>query len=47
MSEHELEKLLGGFAADTLTQEERQKLARELHDSVSQVLYGISLGVRL
>lgn len=26
MSEHELEKLLGGFAADTLTQEERQKL---------------------
>jgi hypothetical protein len=26
MSEHELDKLLGGFAADTLTQEERQKL---------------------
>jgi len=26
MSEHELEKLLGGFAADTLTQVERQKL---------------------
>lgn len=26
MSEHELEKLLAGFAADTLTQEERQKL---------------------
>jgi len=26
MSEHELEKLLGGFAADTLTQEERQRL---------------------
>lgn len=26
MSEHELEKLLGGFAADTLTQEEQQKL---------------------
>ena len=25
--------------------EERQKLARELHDSVSQILYGISLGV--
>jgi PAS domain S-box-containing protein len=25
---------------------ERQKLARELHDSVSQVLYGIDLGVR-
>ena len=26
--------------------EERQKLARELHDSVSQALYGISLGTR-
>ncbi|MEO5954334.1 MAG: hypothetical protein ABIR36_01370 [Nitrospiraceae bacterium] len=26
MPEHDLEKLLGGFAADTLTQEERQKL---------------------
>ncbi len=26
--------------------EERQKLARELHDSVSQALYGIGLGVR-
>ena len=26
MSEHELEKLVGGFAADTLTPEERQKL---------------------
>lgn len=26
--------------------EERQKLARELHDSVSQALYGISLGAR-
>jgi len=26
MSEHELEKLLGGFAADTLTPEEREKL---------------------
>jgi signal transduction histidine kinase len=24
--------------------EERQKLARELHDSVSQALYGIALG---
>src|SRR5215470_12789254 len=33
MSEHELEKLLGGFAADTLTQEERQKLfTAALHD---------------
>jgi signal transduction histidine kinase len=26
--------------------EERQRLARELHDSVSQALYGISLGTR-
>ncbi len=26
--------------------QERQKLARELHDSVSQALYGIALGVR-
>ncbi len=26
--------------------QERQKLARELHDSVSQVLYGIALGAR-
>jgi len=26
--------------------EERQRLARELHDSVSQVLYGIALGAR-
>jgi len=26
--------------------QERQRLARELHDSVSQALYGISLGVR-
>ncbi len=26
MSEHELEKLLGGFAVNTLTAEERQKL---------------------
>ena len=27
MSEHELEKLLGGFAADTLTAEEKQAIA--------------------
>ena len=26
MAEHELEKLLGGFAADTLTPEEKQRL---------------------
>jgi len=26
--------------------EERQKLAHELHDSVSQALYGIALGAR-
>ena len=28
---------------DTATLEERQRLARELHDSVSQALYGIAL----
>jgi len=33
MSEHELEKLLGGFAADTLTPEEKQTLyTAALHD---------------
>ena len=33
MPEHDLEKLLGGFAADTLTQKERQKLfTAALHD---------------
>ncbi len=32
MSEHELEKLLGGFAADTLTEEERQRLYRAALD---------------
>ena len=26
MAEHDLEKLLGGFAADTLTPEEKQRL---------------------
>jgi signal transduction histidine kinase len=31
-------------AQDLAALEERQKLARELHDSVSQALYGISLG---
>src|SRR5205823_10050102 len=32
-------------AQDLAAVEERQKLARELHDSVSQALYGIALGV--
>jgi signal transduction histidine kinase len=31
---------------DVATLEERQRLARELHDSVSQALYGIALGAR-
>jgi len=30
----------------TAVMEERQRLARELHDSVSQALYGIGLGIR-
>ncbi|HWG84267.1 MAG TPA: GAF domain-containing sensor histidine kinase, partial [Deinococcales bacterium] len=33
-------------AQDKAALEERQKLARELHDSVSQALYGIALGAR-
>ncbi len=33
-------------ARDLAAMEERQKLARELHDSVSQALYGIVLGTR-
>jgi len=33
-------------AGDLAALEERQKLARELHDSVSQALYGIGLGAR-
>jgi signal transduction histidine kinase len=33
-------------AHDLAALEERQKLARELHDSVSQALYGIALGAR-
>jgi PAS domain S-box-containing protein len=37
---------LYGQARRLATLEERQRLARELHDSVSQVLYGIGLGAR-
>jgi signal transduction histidine kinase len=33
-------------ARDKAALEERQKLARELHDSVSQALYGIALGAK-
>jgi PAS domain S-box-containing protein len=33
-------------ARDKAALEERQRLARELHDSVSQALYGIALGAR-
>jgi signal transduction histidine kinase len=33
-------------AQSTAALEERQRLARELHDSVSQALYGIALGAR-
>jgi signal transduction histidine kinase len=33
-------------AAGTAALEERQRLARELHDSVSQALFGIGLGAR-
>jgi PAS domain S-box-containing protein len=37
---------LYGQARRLATLEERQRLARELHDSVSQVLYGVGLGAR-
>jgi PAS domain S-box-containing protein len=37
---------LFGQARRLAALEERQRLARDLHDSVSQVLYGIGLGVR-
>ena len=37
---------LYGHAQALAALEERQKLARELHDSVSQALYGIGLGAR-
>lgn len=41
--EHEI-RLLSEQAQELATLQERQRLARELHDSVSQALYGISLG---
>jgi signal transduction histidine kinase len=37
---------LYGQARRLAVLEERQRLARELHDSVSQVLYGVGLGAR-
>jgi signal transduction histidine kinase len=37
-------RLLYSQAQELATLQERQRLARELHDSVSQALYGISLG---
>jgi signal transduction histidine kinase len=37
---------LYGRAQHAASLEERQRLARELHDSVSQALYGIALGTR-
>ncbi len=37
---------LYGRAQELAAVEERQRLARELHDSVSQALYGIGLGAR-
>jgi signal transduction histidine kinase len=37
---------LYGRAQELAAVEERQRLARELHDSVSQALYGIALGAR-
>lgn len=37
---------LYGQARDLAVLQERQRLARELHDSVSQALYGIALGTR-
>jgi signal transduction histidine kinase len=42
-SEQEV-RLLSQQAQDLAAVQERQHLARELHDSVSQALYGISLG---
>jgi PAS domain S-box-containing protein len=37
---------LHGQSREVAALEERQRLARELHDSVSQALYGIALGAR-
>lgn len=37
---------LSGQAQELAVLQERQRLARELHDSVSQALYGIALGTR-
>jgi len=39
-------RLLSARAQELAALQERQRLARELHDSVSQVLYGINLGTR-
>jgi signal transduction histidine kinase len=43
--EHEI-RLLYEKAQELAALQERQRLARELHDSVSQALYGISLGAQ-
>ena len=47
LSEESLQRAQAELALgvqERATQQERQRLARELHDSVSQALYGISLG---
>ncbi len=40
--EHELERL-NGLAAEAAVSQERQRLARDLHDSVAQLIYSIRL----